>query len=291
MSPAVVELLTMAARDVEYERFVRDIVQVLLRADGLETVSVQHSVKVRGRSREHQIDVYWEYRLGGVVHRVIMNCKNYKSRVEVTDVLTLSGVLADMPGTLGLIVTTVGFQKGAIEYAQEHAIGLKIIRPPHDDDWEGRIREFHIDVRLDVPELLDVAVGLNRPWVEENLGEQASTVLGKFTVDARATVVRDLRTGEISTMNILWNRAMKAHPTEAGGEGTGSVQWEEALLESPGQPPVRIDQIRFRWRINEGESTPIAVKHEATAIVRDAIAGKLQFVHADGSVTPESDSD
>jgi hypothetical protein len=51
----------------------------------------------KGLSRSHQIDVYWEYRLGGVLHRVIINCKRYARPVEVTDVLTLSGVLADMP--------------------------------------------------------------------------------------------------------------------------------------------------------------------------------------------------
>lgn len=67
----------MGTEALEYERFVRDIIEALLRAQGLETVKVEHDVQIRGLSRSHQVDVYWEYRLGGVLHRVIINCKRY----------------------------------------------------------------------------------------------------------------------------------------------------------------------------------------------------------------------
>src|SRR5215213_2783228 len=87
--------------NTEYERFVRDIEETVLHAQGLDTVKVQHDVQVQGTSRSHQIDVYWEYRLGGVLHRVIINCKRYTHTVEITDVLTLGGVLQDMPGVRG----------------------------------------------------------------------------------------------------------------------------------------------------------------------------------------------
>jgi len=109
---------------------------------------VQHDVQVAGTSRSHQIDVYWEYRLGGVLHRVIINCKRYAHTVEVTDVLTLGGVLQDMPGVRGLIVSTKGFQRGAIDYATTHGIGLKVIRPPQDDDWKGRLRQFNMALEI-----------------------------------------------------------------------------------------------------------------------------------------------
>src|SRR5262249_6108196 len=152
----------------DYEEFVRSITEALLRAQGLETVTVQRNVQIQGLSRAHQIDVYWEYRLGGISHRVIINCKCYSSTVEVTDVLTLAGVLTDMPGALGLIVTTIGFQKGAVDYAKTHGIGLKIIRPPQDVDWQGRPRQVNLVVQFDMPQLKSCRVQLNRDWLNAN---------------------------------------------------------------------------------------------------------------------------
>src|SRR5512132_1568769 len=145
--------LSAAQQNTEYEKFVRSIVEALLRADGLETVMVEHNKQVQGISRSHQIDVYWEYKLGGMLHRVVINCKRYKNTVEVTDVETLGGVLHDIPGVRGLIVTTLGFQKGAVDYAKVHQIGLKVIRAPQDDDWANRLRSVTIIMQVDTPEL------------------------------------------------------------------------------------------------------------------------------------------
>lgn len=278
--------------NTEYEQYVRSIVEVLLHAQGLETVEVKHDAQIHGLSRSHQIDVYWEYRLGGVSHRVIINCKRYKNTVEVTDVLTLSGVLADMPGVRGVIVSTIGFQKGAVDYAKTHQIGLKIIRPPQDDDWKGRAREIQLAVRIDCPELLSCDIQLDRAWAEANITRDPDSLAGKSTNDARTTQVRDLKTGTISDMNALWNRAMQENPTEAGKEGCGTLKWEDARLERPSHPSLRISSITFRWKINKGKD-PLVIrrKSEPAAIVRDAIEGTLLFVDPDGTITGDTEEE
>jgi len=275
--------------NTEYEKYVRSIVEVLLRAQGLETVEVKHDVQIPGLSRSHQIDVYWEYRLGGVSHRVIMNCKRYKDTVEVTDVLTLSGVLTDMPGVRGLIVSTVGFQKGAVDYAKTHQIGLKIIRPPQDADWKGRTREIQIALRLNHPELLSCHVQLDRTWVESNTAHDPDSLAGTSTNDPRTTLIRDLKTGSVEDMNALWNRAMQENQTAVGAEGSGTLQWDDARLERAGAPSLRVTSITFRWKINEGkDSTLISMRSEPEAIVKDAIDGTLLFVDPDGSISGDT---
>ncbi len=275
--------------NTEYEQYVRNIVEALLHAQGLETVEVKHDVQIQGLSRSHQIDVYWEYRMGGVSHRVIINCKRYKNTVEVTDVLTLSGVLADMPGVRGLIVSTVGFQKGAVDYAKTHQIGLKIIRPPEDGDWKGRIREIQLSVKVASPELLSCDVQIDRAWAEANVTRDPDSLAGTSTNDARTTQVRDLKSDTISDMNELWQRAMQENPTKVGEEGCGTLKWEDARLERPGQPSLRISSITFRWKIIQ-EKDPLFIRHrsEPAAIVRDAIAGTLLFVDPDGAVTGDT---
>jgi len=277
----------MSKDDRDYEIFVRDIVEALLKADGLQTVKVEHDVQVQGISRSHQIDVYWEYELGGVLHRVIINCKNYKSTVEVTHVETLAGVLNDMPGVRGVIVTTLGFQKGAIDYAKVHKIGLKVIRPPVEQDWEGRLKEIHLRLVINKPVLLETKVSLNRAWAETQAGGGDSLV-GTATYRADLTVVKDLDTGRVEDMNDLWNRAMREHPSEVGEECVSMLTWPNAYLHSEGLPGRKIDSIQFRWRIESGSSTTAIIAKEPRAIVKDAIEGTLLFVDPDGQVSGDT---
>jgi hypothetical protein len=273
----------MTNENREYEKYVGNITEALLRAHGLETIKVDHDVQVQGLSRSHQVDVYWEYRLAGVLHRVIINCKRYRNTVEVTDVLTLGGVLADIPGVIGLIVTTVGFQKGAIEYAQTHGIGLKIIRPPEDSDWEGRLREIHLNIRIDIPVLLSCSTQIDSDWIKANIPD--SPIAGTL-LDASLAKVRDLDTGQVADMNALWNRAREENPTEAGHECAGTLYWKNAMLESPDTPALKVNSMTFTWKVEMGQQ-PITtiIKSEPAAIVRDAIAGTLLFVDPNGRVS------
>lgn len=176
--------MTTSNPNVNYEIFVRNIVQAILCAQGLETIQVQHDAHIQGISRSHQVDVYWEYRLGGILHRVILNCKRYSSTVEVTDVLTLSGVLADLPGVRGAIITTIGFQRGAVEYARSHQIGLKIVREPLDVDWEGRLRQINMQTFIYEPELLECYVQLDREWVVSHLSDDPDSFTQSRAADS-----------------------------------------------------------------------------------------------------------
>lgn len=267
----------------DYEIFVRDITAALLKADGLTTVKVNHDIQVQGIARNHQIDVYWEYRLGGVLHRVIINCKNYKTTVEVGDVEGLAGVLHDMPGVRGVIVTTLGFQKGAIDYAKVHGIGLKVIRPPVDKDWEGRVREIRLNIITHAPELLETRIGLNAEWcaAQPNAGHD---LIGTMSARADLMRVRNAETGVVEDIHDLWTQAMAASPTEPGTENSATLRWTNAFLECEGLTPRRIDFVFFRWRIRVDEPETITVRKDAKAIVRDAINGTLLFVDPEGEV-------
>ena len=65
----------MSKQGEEYERFVQDVYKVLNANDGLSNAIVQHDVKLKGISREHQIDVYWQFSYGTVTYRVAVECK------------------------------------------------------------------------------------------------------------------------------------------------------------------------------------------------------------------------
>ena len=67
----------MAKQGTEYELFVKDVYECLNKADGLSDVDIKHDVKLTGAAGvEHQIDVYWSFKFGGVEYRVAVECKD-----------------------------------------------------------------------------------------------------------------------------------------------------------------------------------------------------------------------
>ena len=115
--------------NIEYEKFTQEIYQELVNADVLKTTDVQHNVKLRGRSgQEHQIDVYWEYEIAGTKHKVAIECKNYNQAVPIGRVRDFFGALYDLVDVKGIMVTKVGYQKGAKEYSSYYGINLKELR-------------------------------------------------------------------------------------------------------------------------------------------------------------------
>lgn len=99
--------------NTEFERFTQRIYQKLVNNDVLRPTTVQHNVKIKGKSGcEHQIDVYWEYEIAGNMHRVAIECKNYDSFVPVGKVRDFHGVLVDLNNVNGIMVSRKGYQVG-----------------------------------------------------------------------------------------------------------------------------------------------------------------------------------
>ena len=136
--------------NIEYEKFTQEIYQELVNADVLKITKLQHDVKLKGRSgQEHQIDVYWEYEIAGAKQKVAIECKNYNKNVAIGKVRDFYGVLCDLNNVAGIMVTKVGYQKGAKEYASEYGISLKELRIPNPGEaiiGEGELN-FDIAVR------------------------------------------------------------------------------------------------------------------------------------------------
>ena len=132
--------------NIEYEKFTQEIYQELVNADVLNTTDVQHNVKLKGRSgQEHQIDVYWEYEIAGTKHKVAIECKNYNQAVPIGRVRDFFGALYDLVDVKGIMVTKVGYQKGAKEYASYYGIDLKELRSPNSGEAVIGEVELHIN--------------------------------------------------------------------------------------------------------------------------------------------------
>ncbi|MGP4073235.1 restriction endonuclease [Piscibacillus sp. B03] len=86
------------------------------------------------------------FKQAGIEHTVLIECKNYTTNLTLEKVRNFFGVLHDIGNAQGIIVTKTGYQSGAAEFAKFYGISLKVLRRPNDEDWEGRIKDIHINI-------------------------------------------------------------------------------------------------------------------------------------------------
>ena len=149
--------------NTEYEIFAQEVYQLLLDAGKPRGAKVKHDIKLMGESGcEHQIDVYWEYKLDGKIHRVAIECKNYSSSVPVGKVRDFFGVLHDLGDMRGIMVSKKGFQEGAKKFAEQYGISLHELREP--GTGETIIGEIDLVMHLDMRQTLFL---IDEEWAAE----------------------------------------------------------------------------------------------------------------------------
>lgn len=107
----------------EYEK---QVVAWLAAAGGkLRSFSVQHLETLPGSAGEYVIDAVARFQVfGGAEIAVLVECKKLKRSVERDVIMILEGKMRETGSHKGIIFSTSGFQRGAIQYAAERGIAL-----------------------------------------------------------------------------------------------------------------------------------------------------------------------
>lgn len=109
-----------------------------------------HDLRLRGESEVlHQIDV--TVGEGDQRHRILIECKDYEKPVGLGLVRSFWGAVEDLGPDEAYMLTTERFTGPAQRYAAAKGITLALLRPPRDEDWDGRARTVHIEIRMTVP--------------------------------------------------------------------------------------------------------------------------------------------
>ena len=162
----------------DYEKFVQRLQQAILNS---AQYSVQQNIEVQ-RNRVikdshgvfREFDLYWEYALGGLTYKTVIECKDYSSRVSIDKVDALLGKVRDIPDLKPVFATKLGYQSGARIKAQANGIELLVVREQHEDDWrdqEGNpiFREVSIDINLSQSaRITKFEPTVDRRWLAEN---------------------------------------------------------------------------------------------------------------------------
>src|SRR6478672_2380992 len=105
----------------EFELLVKSWIENAANSEESFECSAQGIVK--GSGGDYKIDVLARMKiLGGAEIVVLAECKHQKRAVERDEVLILEGKLRDVGAHKGMLFSTAGFQRGAIDYATEKGI-------------------------------------------------------------------------------------------------------------------------------------------------------------------------
>lgn len=123
-----------------YERFVKTLYEeYMLPSSGSPQDYILHHRKTYAGQRtgnQHEIDLSFEATVGSLRILVMIECKHYRRRLGKDVVEQLRSKMDDIGAHKGVIVTTVGFQKGALRAAKSYGIALVIatVEPGWFDD-------------------------------------------------------------------------------------------------------------------------------------------------------------
>lgn len=133
----------------KYER----LAAIVYKALEQENVVI-HDMKLSGEGKKtkHQIDVVIEK--NDVKKRVLIECKDYSETVGISIIRDFHGAVHQIKPDEAIVVTTKGFTREAVNFAEDENIRLAVLREFEDADWEGKIKEIHLTIKaimMDTP--------------------------------------------------------------------------------------------------------------------------------------------
>ena len=270
--------------NTEYEKFAQEIYQGLLNEERIKAIQVQHNVKLRGKSGQlHQVDVYWEYELAGVNHKVAIECKNYNKPVSVGKVRDFYGVLSDLNNVNGIMVTKVGYQKGAKEFAAHYGINLKELRQPNKE--EGIMGRLELNLNISITRRLFL---LDDEWAKSNINlEGYRKYLMFFSGDNDWTTtnyfpLKTLSGAKICDKNGIPIMSFDELEDKLPSENTEPeyiFNFEDAYIDTRNMGRVKIKKVKYVF-IQEREKKvfDIDARYFIKAILKDVLNGEIKVI-------------
>ena len=209
----------------EYETFVANLQQAILDS---ETFIKQKNIKIELNKKildncgsEREFDIYWEYELGGVTYRTIIECKDYNSAISIEKIDALVGKIRDIPSLKPIFATKIGYQKGAKKKAEQNQIDLLIVREQDNSDWEDQLGNpliKKININLEVYTAASISNFnpiIDAKWAEENTDIDLSSP-PKFSTSNKAIVIDDLDNSDRYSLCDLAHKLLYVKDKKAG---------------------------------------------------------------------------
>ena len=150
------DIYRQLGKDPKWKKFEKIIADIhVLNAEGAK---VEFNDRIEGKTtrQKRQIDVSLRFHHGYYQYLVIIECKDLKGKVPIKEIEAFRTKMEDVRAHKGIMVSSKGFQKGAIEAAKGFNIDLFTLRE-EIGDWTETIRQnvtripFPTDIQFDHP--------------------------------------------------------------------------------------------------------------------------------------------
>ena len=108
----------------EFELLCKDILTAYAEEENLKNFQIKHNVRIPEVDGTFQIDIFAEFYALKTQFKVLVECKQYKNTVPRERIEILNSRLQSTGSQKGILMSTAGFQSGALQYAKEHGIAL-----------------------------------------------------------------------------------------------------------------------------------------------------------------------
>ena len=280
-----------------YEELVKDIYEKLGESGNIRILSWGPTCKVQGKSGvSHQIDVLTSHSDGVHEYRTAIECKHWEKKVNKDPIAKLSSILEDTQIEKGVIVSRSGFTSDATGFARSRNIGLVELRSPLETDWEGLIKDIHIDLHIEIPEFYDYE------FIQEDLEDTGKSVqvhaptseVFFHITDGRSISLHRLTNGipgtsgsgivEADAYGFEW---VALSPPEDEGTAYAVKFPEDTTLSLPtSEARARIKELRFKVRYSIATEKIAIYGEDYVSFVMHAIFENRKFTIApDGAIS------
>jgi hypothetical protein len=228
----------------------------------------------------HQIDVYWEFQLAGHTYKTAIECKAFDQDIPIGKIRDFYGVLIDVPRLNGIFATLVGYQSGAKRYAKYYGISLQEVRAPSDSDWDGKIKDIHVNMHIVMPRITSFAPRVSQAFrFKMTEGQVMQFQLRGLSHDP---IIFD-QAGAVKISYEDLRRGLPAGITPAVGR-THFVSLPEHILKVDGTD-LEIDGVDIVYDVDvDTVTTSVLGQALVRAVVKDVETGALKFVANTGKV-------
>lgn len=149
----------------ELEQLTQQVFQTILDQDQVQNIEVERNVRLAGVLTSHQIDIFWEFIVGEIRYRTLVEVKDWKETVDQAEILKFRAVLDDLPGQpRGIIVSQSGFQAGARRIAAANGIVLYELRKLREADLNNRVSALVLNLVVSLPSASDIHLEHDENW-------------------------------------------------------------------------------------------------------------------------------
>jgi hypothetical protein len=221
----------MANNGKDYEFFVAKMQQALLNADvyaSQKNIQVEVNKKIVDNCGiERQFDIYWEYELGGLTYKTVIECKDYASSVTVEKIDSLIGKVKDIPDLKAVFATKMGYQSGAKIKAEQNKIELLVVREQNNEDWTDAdgtplIKVIDVKIHAFMPANIEKFIPVfDVEWIKENTNIDINKPLNISALNTEI-IIEDIQKSETYSY-----RDMASKLSSIGESAIGRFEKEE----------------------------------------------------------------